>query len=628
MLDAVATIAGTGLLAMAAVSIAALLRVRGPATLVAACLVLGASVVVLSTIVLSLFDAFTRSGLLAAEAVFAVAGTGAWLARGRRSRRPPADGPEPGLGGLRRPSWRDGWSAARAQPAVAVLVGAAALAMLVQLVMAIAVAPSNWDSMTYHLSRAAYWLQDRSAEHFPGGSVRQLDSPPNGEILQAWTMAMSGGDRLVAVVQWLSLLGVACCIYTGARLLRFGRGPALFAAALFAVLPQPILQASSTQNDLITALFVVATGVFGARGLRDRHAGDLAIAALAAGLAVGTKGTALALAPALAIVLVAAARGWRTPPRLVATAAAGTVVAILALGSFGYILNAQAHGSPFGDIAGKTQRESPPVANAVRVLWTFADLPGVAAPWVNSVTQRVVNKIGADRFQVPNQFAFGVDSAISEDTSAFGPVGWLLLLPLLIAFAFGRRAGPARYVALAGLVAIAGFAVAFEYNIWVGRLLLPAVAIAAPLFAALAVRNVVAGLTATLALIVLAPCLLQNPSKPLLPDLPAPTILHRDRLAQMTITRPEMAGVVSAVDQRLGSGGTLAFAGDEDSWDYPFFGPHLERRIVRFRAPATLTPAQLRRAGAQAVLFANVPPRGRFPGAKQVVPGYWLAPVG
>jgi hypothetical protein len=617
MLDLLATIVGAGLLAVAAGSATAVLQIRGRAAVVAACLVVAAAIVVLSTIVLSFFDAFTRTGLLAAEAIFAIAGTAAWAARGR-----------PSLQGPWRPSWRGARAAARAQPAVAVLAAAAALALLLQLVMAVAVAPSNWDSMTYHLSRAAYWLQERSAEHFPGGSVRQLDSPPNGEILQAWTMAMSGGDRLVAVVQWLSLVGVASCIYTGARLLRFTRGPALFAAALFTVLPQPILQASSTQNDLITALFVGATAVFGARGLRDRHSGDLAVAAIAAGVAVGTKGTAPALAPALAIILVAAARGYRTPPRMVAAATAGTVVAILALGSFGYVLNAREHGSPFGDIAGKTQRESSPGPNAIRVLWTFADLPGVAAPWVNTVTQRVVGKVGADRFQIRNQFAFGLDNAVSEDTSAFGPVGWLLLFPLLLAFAFGRRAGPARYVAIAALVAIAGFAVAFEYNIWVGRLLLPTVALAAPLFAALALRNVLAALTTALALLVLAPCLLQNPSKPLLPDLPAPTVLHRDRLAQLTITRPEMAGVVAAVDRQLGPGGTLAFAGDEDSWDYPFFGPSRERRVLRFRAPARLTPPELRRLGAGAVLFANIPPPKRFPGAQQVVPGYWLAPVG
>jgi hypothetical protein len=617
MLDVLATFAGTGLLVVGAVSVVALLRIRGRAAFLAAVLAVAAAIVVLSAIVLSLVGGLGRGGLLVAEALVAIAAVAGWAAGGRP--RPP--------GGWR-PSWTATRAAVRRQPAVAVLVAMAGIALALQLVMAIAVAPSNWDSMTYHLSRAAYWLQEGSAGHFPGGSVRQLESPPNGEILQAWTMAISGGDRLTAVVQWLSLLGVGCCVYMGARILRFARGPALFAAALFAVLPQPIMQAASTQNDLITAFFVVATAAFGARGLRDRHPGDLAIAALAAGVAVGTKGTVLALGPSLAIILVAAAWGWRAPRRLVLGAVAGTLIAVVALGSYGYVQNAQEYGSPFGDIAGKTQRESGVIGNGVRVLWTFADLPGIGAPWVNAVAQRAAFKVGADRFQLRDRFAFTVDNAISEDTSAFGPVGWVLLFPLLLAFALRRRAGPARFVAIAGLAGIALFAVAFEYNIWVGRLLVPAVALAAPLFAWLAVRSAISSVTVLLAAVVLVPCLAVNPTKPLLPDLPAPTVLHRDRLAQMTVTRPEMVGVIAAVDRGLGPRGALAFAGDEDSWDYPFFGPHLERRVVRFRAPARLTEPELRRLGVQGVLFANVPPQRRFPGARQIVPGYWFARVG
>ncbi|MEA2269686.1 MAG: hypothetical protein QOC64_2296, partial [Solirubrobacteraceae bacterium] len=314
--------------------------------------------------------------------------------------------------------------------------------------------------------------------------------------------------------------------------------------------------------------------------------------------------------------------------RLVAGALAGTVVAVLALGSLGYVLNAREHGSPFGDIAGKTQRESGLAQNGVRVVWTFADLPGIVAPWVNGIAQRAAFRLGADRFQTPNVFVFGLDTAVSEDTSAFGPVGWILLFPLLLAFAIGRRAGPARIVAIATLAGIAVFAVAFEYNIWVGRLLVPAVALAAPLFAWLATRSAIASPTVLLAGVVLVPCLALNPSKPLLPDLPAATVLHRDRAAQMTVTRPEMVGVIAAVDRSLGPRGALALAGDEDSWDYPFFGPHLKRRVVRFRAPARLTEPELRRLGVQGVLFANVPPARRFPGARQIVPGYWFARVG
>src|SRR5438046_547892 len=82
----------------------------------------------------------------------------------------------------------------------------AAAAAALQLVVGVTTAPSNWDSMTYHLSRAAYWLQQGSIAHYDGASIRQLASPPNAEILFAWTMSLAGDDSFVTVIQWLALL--------------------------------------------------------------------------------------------------------------------------------------------------------------------------------------------------------------------------------------------------------------------------------------------------------------------------------------------------------------------------------------------------------------------------------------
>ena len=240
MVGVLATVGGVVLLAAAGLAGACALRVRGRAALVAATLIIAAASVVLATIALSLVDALTRAGLLVAGVVIAAGALAGWVATGRPR---PAD------------SWRTtraaAWSAVRVHPALACFGLIAALALLVQLVIGIAVAPNNWDSMTYHLSRAAYWLQQDSATRFAGGSVRQLGLGPNAEILDAWTLAITGADRLVATVQWLSLIGLACTAFLGARVLGFARDGALLAAALLVTLPQPMLQSTTTQNDLV-----------------------------------------------------------------------------------------------------------------------------------------------------------------------------------------------------------------------------------------------------------------------------------------------------------------------------------------------------------------------------------------
>jgi hypothetical protein len=613
MVDVLSTLAGVGLLAIASITFACVLRIRGRAAFAGAALVITGAIIVLSTIVLSLPKDLTRGGLLLCEAVVAAVAAGAWIATGR---------PRP-VGGWR-PRVGEARIAVSAHPALAVLVGMAIAAAALALVLTIAVAPSNWDSMTYHLSRAAYWLQQHSARQIPGGSLRQLNSAPNGEILQAWTMGITGTDRFVGVVQWLSLLGVAACVYLGARLLDFARGAALFAAALFVVLPEPILQASSTQNDLVVALFVAAAAVFGMRGLRDGALGDLVVAALAVGLAIGTKGTTLALLPSLAIIFAVTAWRARTARRVMAAGLAAAVVAVVALGAWGYVLNLHGQRSLFGNLTQATKREAKIPSNAVRVVWTFADSPGVSVPWFDAIATKAAH-VTVGHLEIPNQFGFFADSAISEDTSAYGIVGWWALLPVLVFFMFSRRAGPRRLLAGAGLVGLAAFAVAFEYNIWVGRLLLPTVALVMPLCAVLARRGVPATLTVIAAALTLVPCLLLNPNKMLLVTPPAPTAMAKDRIDQMTVLRPEMAPVIRAVGQRIGDRGALAFVGSEDSWDYPFFGEHRERRVIRFSSPAQIDPAKAIADRLRGVLFANVGRPARLWHARQIGGDYWLA---
>jgi hypothetical protein len=613
LMATLATVVGVMLLAVAGVVTACALRVRGRAAFLAATLVIVAASVVLATICLSLMDALTRAGLLGSAAVIAAIALSGWLACGRP--RPPA-----------------GWlttrgaarSAAHAHPAVACLVVIAALALALQLAIGIDVAPNNWDSMTYHLSRAAYWLQQDSATRFSGGSLRQLGLAPNAEILDAWTLAMTGTDRFVATVQWLSLIGLACTVFLGARVIGFDRRGAVFAAALFVTLPQPILQSTTTQNDLVAAFFVLAVAAFGVRGLRDRQWGDLIVAALAAGLAIGIKGTVFALAPSLAIILGAAVWRYRPPVRLVVSSMAALVAATVALGAWGYALNLHAGASLFGGLTEKTQRESTVPKNEVRVLWTFADSPGSGAPWFNTFATKLADKT-VGHLEIPNQFSFGLDEKVSEDTSAYGLVGWLALFPLLLVLAFAPRSSPRMAWAIAALVGLIAFPIAFEFNIWVGRLLLPAVALAAPLFAAVAARSGHAGVAIAAAVVSLVPSLIINQNKTLLVPAGQPKITQMSRIEQMTILRPEMAPVIEAVDQRIGPRGALAFVGGEDSWDYPFFGEHRERRIVRFSSLSEATPAAIRAAHVRGVLFANLGHPARAFHARQLGPAYWFA---
>ena len=612
-MNVLAAILGLSLLTVTALAGAAALGIRDRAPFALGSMVIGAGSIVLVFEVVSLFDLLTRPGILAGQLVIALIVVAAWVRRGR-----PA--PPPGW----RPTRQATRSAVLAHPAVAFLAAAAAGTLAVQFVVSLFVAPSNWDSMTYHLSRAAYWLQYDSALRYPGGSIRQLDSPPNAEMLQAWTMSVFGSDVAVELVQWAALAGLALAVFAAARMLGFGRAPALFAASLFAVLPQSVMQASTTQNDLVASLFVLAAGIFGVRGIRDRNRADIAVAAIAGGLAVGTKGTAVFAAPSLFLILGFALFRYRPPMRHVAFAVGAAVAGIVAFGAFNYLLNLEATGGPFGGLSDQLARQDPVPDNFLRIMWSgFVDLPGTSASWFELLLRRPAEALFPG---IPKpQFAFEVDTSIQEDSSGFGPVGLLVFLPLMVFYAARRHVrGDLRLVAAAALLYPVVLATASGWNPFMGRVLVPFVAIGAPLFAVLALKPSIRGAAIALAVIGLVPSVLINRQKPLLvPNGGGRPAVFQDRTTQQAIIRPEMGGVIKAVNERLGPTAPLGFAGTEDSWDYPFFGARLERRVVRMD-PKAVTRETMGEAGVGAVLFANAGKPPLALGAVEIGPDYYL----
>ncbi len=77
----------------------------------------------------------------------------------------------------------------------------------------------------------------------------------------------------------------------------------------------------------------------------------------------------------------------------------------------------------------------------------------------------------------------------------------------------------------------------------------------------------------------------------------------------------------------LGASILIAFVGGEDSWDYPFFGSHRARRLIRHDDPAVITYALLRREHVAGAVFANVGTPPRALAATSIGPDYWWVPA-
>jgi 4-amino-4-deoxy-L-arabinose transferase-like glycosyltransferase len=415
------------------------------------------------------------------------------------------------------------------------------------------------------------------------------------------------------------MIGVIALIFAAGRMVGLPRPQAAFAAGVFALLPIPLIQAATTQNDLLLTFFLMAALVFAVTGLRRRARAPLVLAGLAAGLAVGTKLDFVFIAPAALLVLGASVRRDRPPARLVGFGAAAAVLAALALGSFVYVQNElNTHtlsgfsGTPNGDFI-----KANPLRDAARTAWNMVEAPDLPVPdWVSDPAESVVRPLfrglHGSYFAAPNP---AISNVASADSSAYGLVGLLVLLPLLGISIASPRARPwQRLLALGAVSYFAAYSLALGYNPESGRYLLPAVALAAPLFGLLARRPAGALVTVALLVATLPGAVLHETYKPVLPTGGMPAILSLDRLGQQAVEDDTLLVPLRRLAARVDPHEALGFIGQDDLNDYLLFGQPLARRLVDLGDPAGVTRRLLRARHLRHVFVAfadESPCRGR-----------------
>jgi hypothetical protein len=164
--------------------------------------------------------------------------------------------------------------------------------ILLLLVVAYLSPPNNVDSLQYHMSRVMHWAEDQSLAHYPTGFEPQLINPIGAEIVILNLRLLWGSDQLANLVQWFSMILSLVGVSALAGLLGAGRKGQMAAAAFAASIPMGVLQATSTQNDYVAALWLVCLAVFVVLAVKQ-EASIIELFSLAAALGLGllTKGT-------------------------------------------------------------------------------------------------------------------------------------------------------------------------------------------------------------------------------------------------------------------------------------------------------------------------------------------------
>ncbi|PRY60711.1 hypothetical protein B0I28_102320 [Glycomyces artemisiae] len=442
--------------------------------------------------------------------------------------------------GATRRTWRRTKRAAAAAPAWQWALGCVvAILAISAAVLAIASSPNNFDSQTYHLPRIEHWVQNASVAVYPTGIHRQVDLGPGAEYLLAHLRLLSGGDSAYNLLQYLA--GVGAVLAASRITAQLGGGPTAQLATVFvlATTPEVLLQATSTQVDLVAAAWVAALATvvldeFTRPGDADGSAlraaapaPDALYLGLALGLIAVTKTTGLlAAAPLLLIWGIGrlvrdghrrrpclcgrspgrcsradASRAWASRGRTVLASLAVIALGLAVAGPFLWRMQ-EAFGSPLGppmlreSIGVQTADPRLLLVNALRIAQTGLDTPLF---FLSDATAGAINGLanlmgvdandpritfGTSEFPVPAWYP-------DEDRAAF-PLTGLASLAGLVWFAVkGPRLRRAYAAALA--VAFIGVACTVSWQPWVNRLVVFLIVLAAPaagLLAAALVKGV------------------------------------------------------------------------------------------------------------------------------------------
>ena len=203
--------------------------------------------------------------------------------------------------------------------------------------------PMAWDALTYHLPRAAMWVQSGSRDlpDFPGAWSYYQWFRTGGDVIWSWVLLPTGSDSLLALAGLLTLLVLSCLAFRVAQELGASDTAAFLAATSIASIPAVIRYTVAYYVDNGTTCAVLASVLFLLRYLKTGHFVDVAASATAGGVAAAFKTSALAPA---AIVLVVLAVRLVTQSRIRWLVAAGALAALAGGGD--YLYAALHNGSP------------------------------------------------------------------------------------------------------------------------------------------------------------------------------------------------------------------------------------------------------------------------------------------
>ena len=489
-----------------------------------------------------------------------------------------------------------------------------ALIQVLNLAVILFSAPHNWDSLTYHLARMAYYLQHESLAYYDANYWAQVVHPKGSTILFIFSYLVSGkNENITQLVQYISYLVSVIAVYAISEKVGNSKRQSLFAALVSSLLTEWMMQSTTAQNDMILTAFigVAVYFIFSFRKTQKRK--DLALAAFAIGLSISIKSTALiGLVPVAIIVLYIFLRIRNSPQFKVRSfvffAASTLVLTCLFAGPSGYLENYYIYGHPIAPQYVRNMHSFEDQSfrnilvngtkNVIRFGFEFLSLDGLPPTATVQSAQNIIRfvpvqifRLLAIEFETPDAtFVFRKMPTANEDTSYWGifgfALGWLAVLFSVVGVI---RSADYKIFSLAAIAFLFAQSFVGPFDPWRGRYFIIAAIFVMPI-TGFWLRTTSVTLYWYLSAIVIIGCVssitavLFRVNSPLLniniQGVNQKSIFSMSREEQLTRSAVDYYQLIQKFDQIVPPDATVAVLVYEDAMEYPFFGRGLTRTII------------------------------------------------
>lgn len=541
--------------------------------------------IVLPLLISGLVNQFNPAGVLLAQGIFFLFSLFVW----QKLKKPHLFPELPSLS----------WNTFSISPLYAVFIIGIGLTIVINGILSVVVPQNNFDAMTYHLARIGYWIQHQSLLPWETPNFRQVAWPFNAELLAAQSVLFLHSDRLTGLVQWFSYIFGILLVYSFARLMQSSRLASLFAALVWSTFPLVVLESSTTQNDLVVAVFFLVSVYFYLLGWKKENTSNFIPAGLALGLALGTKLTAIFALPGLFLVtLFLAGKNLSKNRKKLIILGAWFTIGLALLGSFTYLQDLFLYRYPFGPselgTGSSANLQGGPVKWKYFLLTylyhgiDFSGFPQPISNFLNPIKRdigwRVFNKLNFSSCgQMPPYSPYqilGMVPRLHEDFSGFGAISFSFLpISSVIFIIEGWRKKNFVFWVL--------FTVGITYTLiiifqgWTPhrhRYFILGVTALAPSISWWFSRPKWAFILGSLALMIACNTTLFNESKPLMGDN---AIWGKDHLDLRTKNHPITYPLFQAFEKEVPSKSKVALFLGKNGYDRLFFGEFFDRQVFQ-----------------------------------------------